>query len=115
MNIHDLVSELIVNTKGTASGGFLSITRDSSLGAFLPELVICLTIVLLLTVRLFDSLKNLDVFWVALAGSAVGFVLAITGGKPFENQNYRWFTRWFTERAGHFIYIARVIVSPACS
>lgn len=76
MNIHDLVSDLIVNTKGTASGGFFSITRDSSLGAFLPELVICLTIVLLLTVRLFDSLKNLDVFWVALAGSAVGFVLA---------------------------------------
>ena len=48
MNIHDLVSELIVNTKGTADGGFLSITGDSSLGAFLPELVICLTIVVLL-------------------------------------------------------------------
>ena len=76
MNIHDLVSELIVNTKGTASGSFLSITRDSSLGAFLPELVICLTIVLLLTVRLFDSLKKLDVFWVALVGSVAGFVLA---------------------------------------
>ena len=49
-----------------------------------------------------------------LDGEPVGFVLAITGGKPFENQNYRWFTRWFTERAGHFIYIDRVIVSPAC-
>ena len=76
MNIHELVSDLIVNTKGTADGGFLSITRDSSLGAFLPELVICLTIVLLLTVRLFDSLKNFNVFWVALAGCVAGFVLA---------------------------------------
>ena len=43
-------------------------------------------------------------------GEPVGFVLAIFSGKPFENQNYR----WFTERAGHFIYIDRVIVSPAC-
>ena len=49
-----------------------------------------------------------------LDGEPVGFVLAITGGKPFENQNYRWFTSWFTERVGHFIYIDRVIVSPAC-
>ncbi len=47
-------------------------------------------------------------------GEPVGFVLAIFSGKPFENQNYRWFKRWFTERAGHFIYIDRVIVSPAC-
>ncbi|MFP6604289.1 MAG: proton-conducting transporter membrane subunit, partial [Pirellulaceae bacterium] len=76
MNIHELVSDLIVNTKGTADGGFLAITRDSSLGAFLPELVICLTIVLLLTVRLFDRFKNFNVFWVALAGSIAGFVLA---------------------------------------
>ena len=43
-------------------------------------------------------------------GEVVGFVLAITGGKPFENRNYR----WFTERVEHFIYIDRVIVSPAC-
>ena len=49
-----------------------------------------------------------------LDGEPVGLVLAITGGKPFENQNYRWFTSWFTERVGHFIYIDRVIVSPAC-
>ena len=76
MNIHELVSDLIVNTKGTADGGFLSITRDSSLGAFLPELIICVTIVLLLAVRLFDSLKNFNVFWVALVGSVAGFVLA---------------------------------------
>jgi NADH-quinone oxidoreductase subunit N len=76
VNIHELVSDLIVNTKGTADGGFLAITRDSSLGAFLPELVICLTIVLLLTVRLFDRFKNFNVFWVALAGSIAGFVLA---------------------------------------
>ena len=76
VNIHELVSDLIVNTKGTADGGFLTITRDSSLGAFLPELVICLTIVLLLTVRLFDGLKNFNVFWVALVGSIAGFVLA---------------------------------------
>ena len=80
MNIHELVSDLIVNTKGTADGGFLSITRDSSLGAFLPELVICLTIVLLLTVRLFDGLRNFNVFWVALVGSVAGFLLA----EPFR-------------------------------
>ncbi len=49
-----------------------------------------------------------------LDGEPVGFVLAIFSGQPFENQNYRWFTRWFTERVEHFIYIDRVIVSPAC-
>jgi len=49
-----------------------------------------------------------------LDGEVVGFVLAIADDKPFENHNYRWFTRWFTERVEHFIYIDRVIVSPAC-
>ena len=45
-----------------------------------------------------------------LDGDPVGFVLAITDGKPFDNCNYR----WFAERVEHFIYIDRVIVSPAC-
>ena len=49
-----------------------------------------------------------------LDGEVVGFVLAIADDKPFENHNYRWFTRWFTERVEHFLYIDRVIVSPAC-
>ena len=65
--------------------------------------------------RLADLFAVSDLKQVAeLDGEVVGFVLAIADDKPFENQNYRWFKRWFTERAGHFIYIDRVIVSPAC-
>jgi uncharacterized protein len=65
--------------------------------------------------RLADLFAVSDLKQVAeLDGEVVGFVLAIFSGKPFENQNYRWFKRWFTECAGHFIYIDRVIVSPAC-
>ena len=45
-----------------------------------------------------------------LDGEVVGFVLAISSGKPFENHNYL----WFTERIEHCIYIDRVIVSSAC-
>lgn len=61
--------------------------------------------------RLADLFAVSDLKQVAeLDGEVVGFVLAIADDKPFENQNYR----WFTERMKHFIYIDRVIVSPAC-
>jgi NADH-quinone oxidoreductase subunit N len=44
--------------------------------AFLPELVLCGTIVLLLLLRLFRSLDRLHLGWVALAGCVLGLVIS---------------------------------------
>ena len=75
MNLHELVSELIINTKGSVSGGLFSLpTADSSLGVFIPELCLCATIVLLLFIRLFNGGQKVDLFWVMLAGSGVALV-----------------------------------------
>ena len=52
MNLHDLVSQLIIDTRGAAGALFSAPTADSSLRAYLPELVLCLTILVLLVVRL---------------------------------------------------------------
>ena len=70
MNLHELVSELIINTKGYVGDGLFSPpVLDSSLGAFLPELVLCATIVLLLFIRLFNAGRKVDLFWVVLLGT----------------------------------------------
>lgn len=80
--LHAIYS-LIIDTKGSLSGG---ITPDSSLGAFLPELTLCGTIVALLLVRLFRWGDWLDhqlsrltggslAFYVALLGSLLAFIL----------------------------------------
>ena len=53
-NLHDLVSKLIVDTKGSPDASFFVITADSSLAAFLPELLLCATILAMLFVRLFS-------------------------------------------------------------
>ncbi len=77
MNLHELVSQLIIDTKGTAEGGLFSLpTLDSSLGAFLPELVLCATIVLMLLVRVFKWGRHVDMFYFALFGSAIALVSA---------------------------------------
>ena len=65
MNLHDLVSQIIIDSKGAAD----IVTADSSLRAFLPELVICVTVLALLLVRLFRVGRHVDMFWIALAGS----------------------------------------------
>ena len=69
MNLHELVNELIFDAKG---GAFAS----SSIGLFLPELMICLTICLLLLIRLFDDQRRISMFWVSLIGTGLALVLA---------------------------------------
>ena len=70
MNLHELVSDLIIDTKGSVEGGLFSAPSfDSSLGAFMPELVLCVTIVLLLFIRLFNAGRKVDLFWVMLFGT----------------------------------------------
>jgi NADH-quinone oxidoreductase subunit N len=66
VNLHDLVSQIIIDSKGAAD---VLMTADSSLRAFLPELVICVTVLALLLVRLFRVGRHVDMFWIALAGS----------------------------------------------
>jgi predicted GNAT superfamily acetyltransferase len=44
-----------------------------------------------------------------LDGVVSGFLLALCNGSPYENANYQWFSRKYAR----FIYIDRVVVSPA--
>jgi NADH-quinone oxidoreductase subunit N len=76
MNLHDLVSQLMVDTKGSPSSSFLAITADSSLWAFLPELLLCATVLLLLLARLFRGLDRLHAGYIALAGSLAALYFA---------------------------------------
>jgi NADH-quinone oxidoreductase subunit N len=76
VNLHQLVSELIVDTKGSPDASFLSITPDSSLYAFLPELIICATVLLMLLVRLFAVGRKFNTGYIALAGSLVALYFA---------------------------------------
>ncbi|MHB8865595.1 MAG: NADH-quinone oxidoreductase subunit N [Pirellulaceae bacterium] len=69
MNLHDLVSQLIIDTKGSPDPSVLRITHDSSLAAFCPEIVICLTILVVLMFRLFSGGRRIDTAWLALAGA----------------------------------------------
>jgi NADH-quinone oxidoreductase subunit N len=76
VNLHDLVSQLIIDTKGAAGALFSAPAADSSLHAYLPELVICLTVLALLAVRLPKWGWRVDTFWIALAGSALALYCA---------------------------------------
>jgi NADH-quinone oxidoreductase subunit N len=76
VNLHDLVSQLIVDTRGAAGAIFAAPTADSSLRAFLPELILCGTILLLLAVRLPRWGWKVDTFWIALAGAVVALFTA---------------------------------------
>jgi NADH-quinone oxidoreductase subunit N len=76
VNLHELVSELIIDTKGSADSAFWSFTSDSSLGVFRPEMTLCATIVLMLLVRLFRWGRNVNVAWIALAGSVLALFFA---------------------------------------
>ncbi len=76
MNLHELVSELIINTKGSASSSFIEWSADSSLMCFLPELTLCVTIVAMLLVRVFDWGRKADAFFFALIGSGVALCFA---------------------------------------
>jgi NADH-quinone oxidoreductase subunit N len=76
VNFHDLVSELIVDTKGVASSSFFEVARQSSLGAFAPELALCATILVLLLLRLFQGGQRVSSFYVVLVGTAAALYLA---------------------------------------
>jgi NADH-quinone oxidoreductase subunit N len=73
VNLHDLVSQLIIDSKGAAD---VLMTPDSSLRAFLPEIVICLTVVAMLAIRIPRIGRRVDMFWVALAGACLGLYFA---------------------------------------
>ena len=72
MNLHDLVSQLIIDTEGAAG----TVTLDSSLRAFLPELVLCATVLVMLFVRIFRFGRRIDMFWLALAGTGLALYFA---------------------------------------
>ena len=76
MNLQEIVHQVIVNTVGPGGTGWFGIAPDSSLGVFLPELVLCATIVLMLLVRLFRWGQRADMSYLALGGSAIALVLA---------------------------------------
>jgi NADH-quinone oxidoreductase subunit N len=76
VNLHDLVSQLIIDTRGAAGALVSAPTADSSLAAFLPELVLCLAILALLAARLPRWGWRIDTFWIALAGSIAALVCA---------------------------------------
>jgi NADH-quinone oxidoreductase subunit N len=76
VNLHDLVSQLIIDTRGAAGALFSAPTADSSLRAYLPELVLCLTILVLLAVRLPRWGWKIDTFWIALVGAAAALYYA---------------------------------------
>lgn len=74
MNFHELVSEFLTDTQGTAAlGGW---TRDSSLRAFLPELLVCGTILVMLLARMFRACQRVHLGWVAAAGTLAALYAA---------------------------------------
>ncbi len=64
MELNQILAEAINNTKA------------SLWPAFAPELILCVTIFLLLIVRLFNFASRMNVFWIALAGSLVALFYA---------------------------------------
>jgi len=64
VTLHDLVSQTILDTLNT------------SLPAFVPELVLCGTLVVMLVVKLFHFGRWIDAFYFALVGSAVALFFA---------------------------------------
>ena len=80
MNLHDLVSQLIIDTKGNTDASFWSIAPDSSVAVLAPELILCATVLLLLLVRVFKGGEKIDSFWIALLGSACAFYCAAPWG-----------------------------------
>src|SRR5262245_53119449 len=80
---------------GPVSGGRFW-TSDSSIGAFLPELTLCGTILLLLVVRIFKWGERISAFVFAFAGTAFALYLAAPwfylGSNPDETYRMEIFT-----------------------
>ncbi len=71
MNLHELVSQLIIDTKGPAGASIWSVAPGSSLGLFRPEIVICVTILLVLLVRMFRWGRPIHSAWITLVGAVI--------------------------------------------
>lgn len=55
-------------------------------------------------------LKTADYFRVATDGDAItGFLIGFLPGRPYDSLNYR----WFSDRYPSFLYVDRIVVSPA--
>jgi NADH-quinone oxidoreductase subunit N len=90
VDLHEAISQLIIDTKG-AGGGPLTFSSTSSIGLFLPEITLCLTIVLMLLVRVFHWGRRVDAFYFVLIGSGVALYLASLGA-PVLQQRVEIFT-----------------------
>ena len=82
MHFDELVSRLIQDTVGRSamSGSFSEICHQymqSSLGRFSPELALCVTIVGLLLMRLFNTDRRVNTYWIALFGSLIALAVAM--------------------------------------
>jgi NADH-quinone oxidoreductase subunit N len=82
MHFDELVSRLIQDTVGRSatSGSFSEICyqyMQSSLGRFSPELALCVTIVGLLLMRLFNTDRRVNTYWIALFGSLIALAVAM--------------------------------------
>lgn len=76
MNLHNLVSEFIIDLQGAAGNLFSSLTPDSSISAFLPELVLCATILVLLLVRMLRGGELINASLITMVGSALALYFA---------------------------------------
>lgn len=76
MDLHEVVSRLIADSAGIPGAHGVDGEAISSLAAFMPELVICATILAMLAARLFKSLARIDSGLIAFAGAGYAFYLA---------------------------------------
>ena len=76
MNLSEIISQLIIDTRGNTSDGAW-FAADSSLGMFCPELWLCVIIVAMLFIRVFSWGRRVDMFWVALLGSGAALYYAL--------------------------------------
>jgi NADH-quinone oxidoreductase subunit N len=79
VDFHEAIDQLILDTKGPSQGGALGFSPTSSVGLFLPEITLCLTIVLMLLVRVFRWGRRVDAFYFVLLGAGVALYLASLG------------------------------------
>ena len=79
VNIHESVSQLIIDTKGSVASSFTELSADSSLIAFLPELILCGTILLLMFSRILLPCISLDRTLVRTTGCSLAFLITLLG------------------------------------
>jgi NADH-quinone oxidoreductase subunit N len=78
VEFYEFVNNLVVDTLG-AAGWRWPLPADSSLRAFAPEIIICLTVVAILFVRLFRLGERLDRTMFRYLAGGTSFYLALIG------------------------------------